>query len=256
MFCCLQELPCPLRPEDTWLASPPNTKQNTFAEHAASSAAFTSLTFAATPTLPWLSRARAPTVTALGISPELLLNRCHPLGCLALRHPSCIPSLPTWGGGRGVRTPGPGLGAAGESGQAPTGMLDSCKKTAIWEGRAGCWCKGSTLVSPRCYLCIISGCMSYLTVNQALIFVLCVQPSSCRQKNPQRTCQPFLDLPQHSAGHWWGLHWLRFAGGWTLKCWEMFGKKQSVLPQLLLQGTTITEATRQNNHLHTLSYFC
>lgn len=48
------------------MASPLNTKQNTFAEHAASSAAFTSLTFTATPTLPWLSRARAQTVTALG----------------------------------------------------------------------------------------------------------------------------------------------------------------------------------------------
>lgn len=54
------------RPEDTWLASPLNTKQNSVAERAASSAAFTSLTFTATPTLPWLSRARAQTVTALG----------------------------------------------------------------------------------------------------------------------------------------------------------------------------------------------
>lgn len=40
------------------------------------------------------------------VSAEFLLNCCHPLGCLALRHPSCIPSLPTRGGGRGVRTPG------------------------------------------------------------------------------------------------------------------------------------------------------
>lgn len=53
--------------------------------------------------------------------------------------------------------------------------------------RAGCWCKGRTLVSPQCYLCIISGCMGYLTVNQSLIFVLHVQPSSCscRQKIPK-----------------------------------------------------------------------
>lgn len=92
------------------------------------------------------------------------------------------------------------------------------------------------------------------------IFNLCAPRAvihlQLQMKNPQRTCQPFLDLPQHSAGHCLGLNWHRFAVGWTLKRWEMFGKKQSVLPQLLLQGTTITEATRQNNLLHTLSYFC
>lgn len=67
MFCCLShsESCLTLEPEDT-LASPLHPKQNTLAEHAASSAAFTSLPSAAAPMLPWLSRARAQTVTALG----------------------------------------------------------------------------------------------------------------------------------------------------------------------------------------------
>lgn len=97
-------LSVPLRPEDTWLASPLNTKQNTFAEHAASSAAFTSLTFAATPTLPRLSRARAQTVTALGSFSRVPLELL-PSPWLPGVATSPL-SLPTRGGGRGVRTPG------------------------------------------------------------------------------------------------------------------------------------------------------
>lgn len=126
------------------------------------------------------------------VSPEFLLNWCHPLGCLALRHPSCIPSLPTRGGGRGVRTLG--TGAWGSRGIWPGShrnvrflLENSSLGRDCWLlfdvplQRKHCWWALSTI--PH----IISGCMSYLTVNQSLIFVLHVQPStcSCRWKIPK-----------------------------------------------------------------------
>lgn len=240
MFCCLSH--SDLR--TAGLASPLNTKQNTFAEHAASSAAFTSLTFTATPTLPWLSRARAQTVTALGsfsrVPLELLPSPWLPGVATSQLHPGLFPheeEAEVW------ERRGPGLGAAGESNQAPTGMADSCWKTAVWEGIAACYpCKRGTAGEPSVLFRASSLC--YLTVNQSLIFVLHVQWStcSCRRKIPKAF------PPSPSVGHClgWTGSGLLWDGPWNAgKCLgrskECYLSHFSRAPPLQkLQGKTTT----------------
>lgn len=79
------------------------------------------------------------------VSAELLLNCCHPLGCLALRHPSCIPALPTRGGGRGVRTGDQGLGLQGNPARHPQECSIPARKQQFGEGwLAAVWCEHST----------------------------------------------------------------------------------------------------------------
>lgn len=257
------ELLYPLCPEETWLALPLNTKQNTFAEHAASSAAFTSLTFTAAPTPPWLSRARAQTVTALGSFtraplelvpsprlPGIATSQLHPISSHTGRRQRC------------ENAGDQGLGLQGNPARHPQECQIPATKQQFGKGLlAAVWCSPANealLVSPQHITSTSS--LRVRVPDCKSIFNLCAPHAvihlQLHMKNPQRTCQLFLDVPQHSAGRCLGVNWLRFAVGWTLKRWETFGKKQCVLPQLLLQGTTITEATRQNNHLHTLSYFC
>lgn len=130
------------------------------------------------------------------VSPEFLLNWCHPLGCLALRHPSCIPSLPTRGGGRGVRTPG--TRAWGSRGIRPGTHRNV--RFLLENSNLGrdCWLLfDAPLQRKHCWWVLSAHCAHHLWESDCKsIFNLCAPRAlihlQLQTENPQRPCQPFL----------------------------------------------------------------